>query len=158
MSRIQNKFSELDSAGEKALITYVMVGYPTHKDTLSTIHGLIQGGADIIELGFPFSDPLADGPVIQHASTISLEKGTKMSQFLNLVKQIRKESQIPLVLMTYTNILYHKGYEKFFQLAKEAGLDGVITPDMTVEESAEDRKSTRLNSSHTDISRMPSSA
>jgi len=114
-----------------------MVGYPSHKDTLSAVRGLIEGGADIIELGFPFSDPLADGPVIQHASTISLEKGTKMVQFLSLVRQIRKESQIPLVLMTYTNILYHKGYEKFFKLAKEAGLDGIITPDMTVEESKE---------------------
>lgn len=137
MSRIQNKFAELESAGEKALITYVMVGYPTYKDTISTVRGLIEGGADIIELGFPFSDPLADGPVIQHASTISLEKGTKMNQFLDLVKQIRKESQIPLVLMTYTNILYHRGYERFFKLAKEVGLDGVITPDMTVEESKE---------------------
>ena len=137
MSRIQNKFSELEKAGEKALVTYVMVGYPNHKDTLSAVRGLIEGGADIIELGFPFSDPLADGPVIQHASTISLEKGTKMAQFLNLVKQIRKESQIPLVLMTYTNILYSKGYQKFFKLAKEAGLDGLITPDMTVEESKE---------------------
>jgi tryptophan synthase alpha chain len=114
-----------------------MVGYPSHKDTLSAVRGLIEGGADIIELGFPFSDPLADGPVIQHASTISLEKGTKMAQFLSLVRQIRKESQIPLVLMTYTNILYNKGYEKFFKLAKEAGLDGIITPDMTVEESKE---------------------
>jgi tryptophan synthase alpha chain len=114
-----------------------MVGYPSHKDTMSAVRGLIDGGADIIELGFPFSDPLADGPVIQHASTISLEKGTKMSQFLDLVRQIRKESQVPLVLMTYTNILYHKGYEKFFKMAKEAGLDGIITPDMTVEESKE---------------------
>jgi tryptophan synthase alpha chain len=114
-----------------------MVGYPSYKDTLSAVRGLIEGGADIIELGFPFSDPLADGPVIQHASTISLENGTKMTQFLSLVKQIRKESQIPLVLMTYTNILYHKGYEKFFKLARQAGLDGIITPDMTVEESKE---------------------
>ena len=137
MSRIQNKFAELESSGEKALITYVMVGYPTYKDTISAVRGLIDGGADIIELGFPFSDPLADGPVIQHASTISLEKGTKMSQFLDLVRQIRKQSQIPLVLMTYTNILYHKGYERFFKLAKEAGLDGIITPDMTIEESKE---------------------
>lgn len=137
MSRIQNKFAELESAGEKALITYVMVGYPTYKDTISAVRGLIDGGADIIELGFPFSDPLADGPVIQHASAISLEKGTKMSQFLDLVRQIRKESQIPLVLMTYTNILYHRGYERFFKLAKEAGIDGIITPDMTVEESRE---------------------
>ena len=135
MSRIQNKFAQLESRGQKALITYIMVGYPSHKDTLAAIRGLIEGGADIIELGFPFSDPLADGPVIQHASTISLEKGTKMTQFLSLVKQIRKESQIPLVLMTYTNILYHKGYDKFFKLVKEAGLDGLITPDMTVEES-----------------------
>lgn len=114
-----------------------MVGYPTYKDTISAVRGLIAGGADIIELGFPFSDPLADGPVIQHASTISLEKGTKMAQFLSLVKQIRKESQIPLVLMTYTNILYNKGYEKFFKMAHDAGLDGIITPDMTVEESKE---------------------
>lgn len=137
MSRIQNKFTELEKSGQKALVTYVMVGYPSYKDTLSAVRGLIEGGADIIELGFPFSDPLADGPVIQHASTISLEKGTKMAQFLNLVKQIRKESQIPLVLMTYTNILYSKGYQKFFKMAKEAGLDGLITPDMTVEESKE---------------------
>ena len=137
MSRIQNKFLELEKSGQKALVTYIMVGYPNHKDTMSAVRGLIQGGADIIELGFPFSDPLADGPVIQHASTISLEKGTKMAQFLSLVRQIRKESQIPLVLMTYTNILYHKGYDKFFKLAKEAGLDGIITPDMTVEESRE---------------------
>lgn len=137
MSRIQNKFSQLESAGERALVTYIMVGYPTHRDTMSAVRGLIQGGADIIELGFPFSDPLADGPVIQHASTISLEHGTKMSQFLDLVRQIRKESQIPLALMTYTNILYHRGYDKFFKLAKEAGLDGIITPDMTVEESKE---------------------
>ncbi len=114
-----------------------MVGYPSYKDTFSAIRGLIEGGADIIELGFPFSDPLADGPVIQHASTISLEKGTKMKQFLNLIEKIRSESQIPLVLMTYTNILYNKGYEKFFKLAKSAGLDGIITPDMTVEESKE---------------------
>ncbi|MGQ0606482.1 MAG: tryptophan synthase subunit alpha [Candidatus Nitrosotenuis sp.] len=137
MSRIQNKFAALRASNEKALVTYIMVGYPTHKNTISAVRGSIQGGADIIELGFPFSDPLADGPVIQHASTISLERGTKMAQFLNLVRQIRKESQIPLVLMTYTNILYHKGYDKFFQMAKKAGLDGIITPDMTVEESKE---------------------
>ena len=137
MSRIQNKFSELESSGHKALVTYIMVGYPNHKDTLSAVRGLIEGGADIIELGFPFSDPLADGPVIQHASTVSLEKGTKMGQFLSLVKQIRKESQIPLILMTYTNILYYKGYERFFKLAKEAGIDGLITPDMTIEGSKE---------------------
>jgi len=81
MSRIQNKFSELEKAGEKALVTYVMVGYPNHKDTLSAVRGLIEGGADIIELGFPFSDPLADGPVIQHASTISWKKEPRWHNF-----------------------------------------------------------------------------
>ncbi len=92
---------------------------------------------DIIELGFPFSDPLADGPVIQNASTISLEKGTKIAKFFSLVKKIRKETDIPLILMTYTNILYHKGYSKFISEAKKVGIDGFILPDMSIEESKE---------------------
>lgn len=137
ISRIQAKFNELASKGQKALITYVMVGYPSQKDTLSAIRGLIRGGADIIELGFPFSDPLADGPIIQNASMVSLEKGTKLGQFFEIVREIRKESNVPLVLMTYTNILYHQSYNRFFKAAKEAGIDGFITPDMTVEESKE---------------------
>ncbi len=136
-SRIQAKFKELASKKEKALITYVMAGYPSYASTLAAVRGLVAGGADIIELGFPFSDPLADGPVIQNASTVSLEKGAKIGQFFDLVRKIRKESEIPLILMTYTNILYHKGYDRFFQMAKNAGIDGLITPDMTVEESRE---------------------
>jgi len=114
-----------------------MVGYPTEKDTLSAVKGIIKGGADIIELGFPFSDPLADGPVIQKASTISLEGGTTINKFFKIVKKIRKETDIPLVLMTYTNILYHKGYAKFMDKAKKAGIDGFILPDMSIEESKE---------------------
>ncbi len=135
MSRIQNKFKELSAKKEKALIAYIMVGYPNEKATISAIRGLIKGGVDIIELGFPFSDPLADGPVIQNASTVSLEKGTKISNFFKLVKKIRKETDIPLVMMTYTNILYHKGYPKFISEAKKSGIDGFILPDMSVEES-----------------------
>lgn len=135
MSRIQNKFKELSLRKEKALIAYIMVGYPNEKSTISAIRGLIKGGADIIELGFPFSDPLADGPVIQNASTVSLEKGTKIKNFFKLVKKIRKETDIPLVMMTYTNILYHKGYPKFISEAKKSGIDGFILPDMSVEES-----------------------
>jgi tryptophan synthase alpha subunit len=106
MSRIKEKFSELDAKNEKALISYIMAGFPNERATLSAVKGLVKGGADIIELGFPFSDPLADGPVIQHASTVSLEKGTKINNFFNLVKKIRKITDTPLVLMTYTNILY----------------------------------------------------
>jgi tryptophan synthase alpha chain len=101
------------------------------------VKGLIKGGADNIELGFPLSDPLADGPIIQNASTISLNNGTKIKNFFNIVKKIRNETDIPLVLMTYTNILYHKGYTNFINEAKKAGIDGFILPDMSIEESKE---------------------
>jgi len=135
MSRINEKFSELDAKNEKALIAYVMAGFPNENATLSAVKGLIKGGVDIIELGFPFSDPLADGPVIQNASMMSLERGMKINSFLNLVKKIRKITDTPLVLMTYTNILYHVGYQKFISEAKKAGIDGFILPDMAIEES-----------------------
>ncbi|MBL7015589.1 MAG: tryptophan synthase subunit alpha [Nitrosopumilus sp.] len=137
MSRIKEKFAELEAKNQKALISYIMAGFPNDKATISTVRGLVKGGVDIIELGFPFSDPLADGPVIQNASTVSLEKGTKIAKFFSLVKKIRKETDIPLILMTYTNILYHKGYSKFISEAKKAGIDGFILPDMSVEESKE---------------------
>ena len=137
MSRIKEKFAELEAKNQKALISYIMAGFPNEKATMSTVRGVVKGGVDIIELGFPFSDPLADGPVIQNASTLSLEKGTKIAKFFSLVKKIRKETDIPLVLMTYTNILYHQGYSKFIADAKKAGIDGFILPDMSVEESKE---------------------
>ena len=137
MSRIKEKFAELSAKKEKALIAYIMVGYPNENATISAVRGLIKGGADIIELGFPFSDPLADGPVIQNASAVSLDNGTKINKFFNMVKKIRKETDIPLILMTYTNILYHKGYSKFIAEAKNAGIDGFILPDMSIEESKE---------------------
>lgn len=137
ISRIRAKFAEVESKKEKALITYMMVGYPNEQSSLQIVRGMIKGGADIIELGFPFSDPLADGSVIQNASTVSLKSGTNLNDLFSLVRKIRKESSIPLVLMTYTNILYRQGYGKFFKMAKEAGIDGIITPDMTVEESKE---------------------
>ena len=146
MSRIKEKFEELEKRNEKALISYIMVGFPNEKATMSTIRGLVKGGADIIELGFPFSDPLADGPVIQNASTISLEKGTNVSKFFNIVKKIRKETDIPLVLMTYTNILHHMGYQKFIKNAKKVGIDGFILPDMSIEESKDYLKAAKNNS------------
>ncbi|MFB5624251.1 MAG: tryptophan synthase subunit alpha [Nitrosopumilus sp.] len=145
MSRIKEKFAELEARNQKALISYIMAGFPNEKATISTIRGLVNGGVDIIELGFPFSDPLADGPVIQNASTVALEKGTKIAKFFNLVKKIRKETDIPLILMTYTNILYHKGYAKFIAEAKRAGIDGFILPDMSIEESKEYLKAAKNN-------------
>ena len=135
MSRIKNKFLELKKKKEKALIAYIMVGYPNEKTTISAVRGLLKGGTDIIEIGFPFSDPIADGPVIQNASTISLNKGTKLENFFQIIKKIRKETDVPLVLMTYTNILYRQGFDKFMKRAKSVGIDGLILPDMAVEES-----------------------
>ena len=137
MSKIKNKFLELKSKNQKALIAYLVAGYPNESGTLSAVRGLVKGGADIIELGFPFSDPLADGPVIQNASHISLQKGINFAKFINLVKKIRKKTDLPLVLMTYTNLLYKYGYNKFITLAKKAGIDGFIIPDLPIEESKE---------------------
>ncbi len=137
MNRIKEKFAELESKNQKALISYIMAGFPNQKATMSAVRGLVSGGADIIELGFPFSDPLADGHVIQNASTASLQHGTKIAGFFDMVKKIRAETDIPLVLMTYTNILYHYGYAKFIAKARHAGIDGFILPDMSIEESKE---------------------
>ena len=135
MSRIKNKFLELNKKKEKALIAYIMIGYPNEKTTISAIRGLLKGGADIIEIGFPFSDPIADGPIIQNASTTSLNNGTKINNFFKLIKKIRKETDVPLVLMTYSNILYKKGFDNFMKKAKNFGIDGLILPDMSIEES-----------------------
>ena len=146
MSRIKEKFEELEKRNEKALISYIMLGFPNEKATMSIIRGLVKGGVDIIELGFPFSDPLADGPVIQNASTISLEKGTNVSKFFNIVKKIRKETDIPLVLMTYTNILHRMGYQKFITNAKKVGIDGFILPDMSIGESKDYLQAAKNNS------------
>ena len=146
MSRIKEKFEELEKRNEKALISYIMLGFPNEKATMPIIRGLVKGGVDIIELGFPFSDPLADGPVIQNASTISLEKGTNVSKFFNIVKKIRKETDIPLVLMTYTNILHRMGYQKFITNAKKVGIDGFILPDMSIGESKDYLQAAKNNS------------
>jgi tryptophan synthase alpha chain len=145
MSKIRDKFLELRSKKQKALIAYIVAGYPNESGALSAVRGLVKGGADIIELGLPFSDPLADGPVIQNASHVALEKGINLAKFISLVKKIRKETDLPLVLMTYTNLLYRRGYDKFISLAKKAGIDGFILPDMPVEESKEYLKAIRKN-------------
>ena len=161
MSRIEDRFARLSEDGARALIPYVMAGFPDEEATVSAVRGLVSGGADIIEIGFPFSDPLADGPVIQNAGTVSLENGTNVAGFLRMIKRIRKETDIPLVLMTYANILYRKGYARFASDAARAGIDGIIVPDMSIEESGEYINATRgkvdtifLASPNTDKSRL----
>lgn len=145
MSRIRLKFAELGAKNQKALIAYIMSGYPDEDSTISVVNGLIKGGIDIIELGFPFSDPLADGPVIQNAGIASLEQGTRRSRFFAMVRKLREQTDIPLVLMTYTNVLYCRGYSEFVSEAKRAGIDGIILPDMPVEESDEYLRAAKNN-------------
>lgn len=137
-NRIDNKFNELKSKNEKALICYVVAGYPDIMTSEHIITSLINGGADIIEIGIPFSDPIADGSTIQYAIQNSLISGTTPDMCLELASRIRKTfPNIPLIIMTYSNILYRKGYIQFAQKAKESGIDGFIIPDIPIEESKE---------------------
>jgi tryptophan synthase alpha chain len=135
MSRIKNTFNRLKKKGEKALIPYVMAGDPDLATTRDLILALEKAGCDIIELGAPFSDPLADGPVIQKAAIRSLQHHTSISNVLQLVSEVRKESKIPLIVMTYYNLIFHYGEDKFVHDAAAAGLDGIILPDLPPEEA-----------------------
>jgi tryptophan synthase alpha chain len=134
-NRISEKFSELEKKGESALICYVVAGYPDTRTSKQIINALVKGGADIIEIGIPFSDPIADGPTIQAASNIALSKGMTPEKALQLVRSVRNQHpSLPLVAMTYSNILVRAGMEKFMAQSKRCGLDGFILPDMPVEE------------------------
>jgi tryptophan synthase alpha chain len=137
-NRIDSKFNELKSKNQKALICYVVAGYPDIKTSEHIITSLINGGADIIEIGIPFSDPIADGATIQDAIQSSLISGTTPDMCLELASRIRKTfPNIPLIIMTYSNILYRIGYMQFAEKAKENGIDGLIIPDIPIEESKE---------------------
>ena len=135
MSRIDDRFKSLN--GKKALVAFFTAGDPdlsASKDIFSVIE---KAGADIIELGVPFSDPLADGPVIQASAHRSLQNGTTLKKIIELVKDIRSQSQLPIVLMSSFNPVFVYGQEKFVEDAVNAGVDGVILPDLPPEEAGE---------------------
>ncbi|MDT8317656.1 MAG: tryptophan synthase subunit alpha [bacterium] len=134
MSRISKKFKAIKKTDGKALISYIMAGDPSIEKTEELIYALEEGGADIIELGVPFSDPLADGPVIQRASERALASGTTLIKVLNMVSKVRERSDIPIVLMTYYNIIFNYDERSFVKDAIRAGVDGVIIPDLPPEE------------------------
>ena len=137
-NRIEKKFCELKLKKQKGLICYVMGGYPDLKTNEKIISSIIDGGADILEIGIPFSDPIADGPIIQEASFRALQNGINPDICLNLIRKTRDSyPDIPILIMTYSNILQKKGFKKFMETAKDAGTDGFILPDMTIEESKE---------------------
>ena len=135
MSRIDKKFAELRKLKKKAFIAFLTSGYPSLEKTYSLVRELENRGVDIIELGVPFSDPLADGPVIQNASKIALSHKVNLNKIFILVKKIRDRSEIPLVLMTYYNPVFRFGDSLFLEKAKAAGVDGLIIPDLPLEES-----------------------
>lgn len=140
VGRIRRALGEAAARGEKGLIAYVMAGYPDPDSTVSAVRGLVEGGADVIELGFPFSDPLADGATIQEAATISLDGGTTPESYYSMVGRIRSFTDVPLIMMTYANVAYRRGYGTFARGAVESGIDGFILPDMPVDESDEYRR------------------
>lgn len=134
-NRIDDHFTTLAQRQEKALITYIMAGDPDLAATKLLVQALVAGGADIIELGVPFSDPLADGVVIQQAGQRALAAGTSLSGVLQLVRELRSETDVPLVLMSYYNPILRFGLEEFAGQAAACGVDGVIVPDLPWEES-----------------------
>jgi tryptophan synthase alpha chain len=143
MNRIDRKFQELKKKKKKAAVVYLTVGYPDVATTEKLILELSRSGVDIFELGIPFSDPLADGPVIQEASTFALKHNVNLDSVFSLVQRLRKRIDNPLVAMGYFNPILSYGVERFAKAAKSAGLDAAIIPDLPIEESRELRSALR---------------
>lgn len=136
-TRLEKKMAALKAAGKKAIFIYITAGAPTVEASIEAIREVEKAGANVIELGLPFSDPMADGPVIQTSSVIALKNGMTLKKELAIVREIRKFTDIPLIAMGYYNNMRKYGFEKFVQDFKAAGLDGVIIPDVPHEESQE---------------------
>jgi len=142
MGRIERKFSDLKKREEKALVAYLTAGDPNLEKTKEIILGLDAAGADVLEIGVPFSDPTADGPIIQAASRRALENGATLSNILDMIESVRKFSDIPIVLFGYYNPILIYGNEGFAKRAKASGVDGILVVDLPPEESAELRRYT----------------
>jgi len=135
MNRIEKKFKALKRKNKKAFIAFITAGYPSLGVTKKLILEFDKIGVDIVELGVPFSDPLADGPVIQESSQVALRNKVTLSKILDLVKELRRQTDMPLTLMTYYNPVFCFGEESFTKKARAAGVDGLIVPDLPPEEA-----------------------
>jgi tryptophan synthase alpha chain len=135
MGRIADAFARMRREGRTGLVAYLTAGDPTLERTADLLHALQRAGADVIEVGVPFSDPLADGPVIQRATERALASGTTLSAVLEMIAEVRGSLSVPLVLFTYANPLVRMGYDEFAARAEHAGVDGVLTLDVPVEEA-----------------------
>jgi tryptophan synthase alpha chain len=142
MKRIEKRFAQLKERREKALVAYLTAGYPDLETTRDFIPALDAAGVDVLELGIPFSDPTADGPVIQRASQKALRNGTTLSRILGLVKDLRPSTDLPIVLFSYYNPVHAYGTQRFAREAAAAGADGVLVVDLPAEEAGELKKHT----------------
>lgn len=134
MNRIQNTFQNAQKKDEKILSVFITAGYPALDSTAELVWRLQDSGADVIEIGVPFSDPIADGPTIQHASKIALDNGMSLSLALEQIDFVRQKSAIPIILMGYINPFFKYGLDRFIKDATAAGVDGLIIPDLLPEE------------------------
>jgi tryptophan synthase alpha chain len=139
-TRISSRFAALREAGELGIVAYITAGDPSMAATREFVLALEEAGTDVIELGVPFSDPLADGPTIQRASERALKAGASLPRILELVKEVRRVSQVPLVLFSYFNPILQMGLQNFAAAAEAAGVDGVLATDLSPEESSEYRR------------------
>ncbi|WJY23052.1 tryptophan synthase subunit alpha [Fontisubflavum oceani] len=138
MTRIDDTFARLNAEGRKAFVAYVMAGDPNYETSLEVVKGLPSAGVDIIELGLPFTDPMADGPTIQLAGQRALEAGQTLEKTLQMARELRKEDdKTPIVMMGYYNPIYNRGVDQFLADAKAAGIDGLIVVDLPPEEDDE---------------------
>jgi tryptophan synthase alpha chain len=156
-TRIGELFSRCRDEGRKAFVAYLTAGDPSPERTKSLVLALERGGADLIELGVPFSDPIADGPVIQRASHRALRAGTTLPKILEQVREIRRESQVPLLLFSYLNPLLRYGFEKLAKEAVDAGIDGVLLTDLCIEEAQDSVKRLRAQGLDTVFLAAPTS-
>jgi tryptophan synthase alpha chain len=145
MNRIREAFDRLEQEGKRGFIPYITAGDPDLTTTAKLMIELAHAGATVIELGVPFSDPMADGPVIQRASERALRHGFGLQQVLDVAARTRAQSQVPIVLFSYYNPLLQFGFEKLMTEAQRAGIDGILVTDLTVEESPEFASALRAN-------------
>ncbi|MGS2723290.1 tryptophan synthase subunit alpha [Porticoccus sp. GXU_MW_L64] len=137
MNRISKTLQQLEADGRKALVTYIVAGDPAPETTVPTMHAMVAAGANILEIGVPFSDPMAEGPVIQLGHERALKHGTSLRDILAMVAEFRQQdADTPIILMGYANPIEKMGYEQFATAASESGVDGVLTVDLPPEESA----------------------
>lgn len=149
MNRIDERFRRLRDSGERALMPYITAGDPDLQTTRSLILEFERRGADLIEIGVPFSDPLADGATIQRASQRALQGGTTLAGIIGMVKDLRVKCRLPLLLMSYVNPIFHFGYSRFAKEAAAAGVDGLIVPDLPPEEAPELIEAATAHNLHT---------